>query len=364
MTESRETAWGRLKSRLEAVPLFWKVYGLLVGFIALEVMTVEMVGEPLAERLLTGLGASYRFWQEVALWFASIVFPSWAYCYLLSRIITGKLGRIAGASRALASGGMGVRLNVTGNRKDAFDVLSRSFNEMADTITAQRQNERRLLADISHELRSPLARISVATDIIARRDKGGELKDMTRRIEKELGRMTETISLLLERTRDGAVRPGIGRVELGAMICGIAEDFSFQAEAAGKRVKAEAKGVLPVLGDAPQLERMLGNVVANAVFYGPLGKDVLIEAALEDGVIRVSVRDFGPGVPDGELEDIFRAFYRVDGSRSRGSGGVGLGLALAREAAIQHGGDIAAENAAPGLRVTVTLPEYEEDPDE
>jgi two-component system sensor histidine kinase CpxA len=104
------------------------------------------------------------------------------------------------------------------------------------------------------------------------------------------------------------------------------------------------------------LERLFGNILSNAISHSPPDTAVELEAKREGDDIGVVIRDFGPGVPEDQLEEIFRAFYRVDGSRDRASGGFGLGLTLAREAAILSGGDIAADNARPGLRVTVTLP--------
>lgn len=434
----------RIRAVLDSMPLSVKAAALLAAFLLVVVGVVEVVAEPLTQLAIQSAGGEFGHQQEAATWALWIALPSIAGGIALSRILTRKLVSFARASRAIARGNLGVRLPETSNDRDAFDVLARSFNGMADTIEAQRLSERRLLGDISHELRSPLTRISVAADILARRSgradgrkdgtaggEGGEvteaggavevtgsgsavevtegkgsrertqgkdageaadagravevpegkgtgelaegkvsgeaaedrewMREIADRIAREVARMNETISLLLEQSRAGALSPGgNGTVDIGAMLRLLSEDFAFQGEATGRRVAADIGERLQVYGNAPGLERMMVNVIANAMFYGPEGGEVRIAASLNDGHVTVGVRDFGPGVPEGELEDIFRAFYRVDGSRSRESGGAGLGLALAREAAIQHGGNIAAENALPGLRVTVTLPAGED----
>ncbi|MDR1312822.1 MAG: HAMP domain-containing protein [Deltaproteobacteria bacterium] len=359
-----------MKARLNAAPLFWKAFALLSGLLAFVVGAVELIGEPLAVMALGGRAGGFWFWEEAALWVFWIVFPSLACGWFLSRLLTGKLDRIAKASRAIARGNLDIRLPVAGNGNDAFDVLARSFNVMAETIKSQRQNERRLLADISHELRSPLTRISVAAEIIGRSRRGGEKAEedetvfMARRLSKEVARMEKMIALLLETSRDRALAPGgNGPVDIGKTAEDLAEDFSFQGENSGRWVSVDKLGDLAVYGNGPRLERMLGNIIANGMFYGPEGGEVKVACRLMGGTVHVSVRDFGPGVPEGELEDIFHAFYRVDGSRARASGGVGLGLALARETAVQHGGNVVAENALPGLKVTVTLPAYSESRD-
>ena len=354
-----------LKAFLTAAPLFWKVYGFIVALLVFVVGLVEFVGEPLATEMLTGLYDGFQPWHEAVLWVVSIIFPSLACGYVLSKILTDKLGKIAKASKALARGNLEVHLPVAGNKKDAFDVLSQSFNEMADTIKMQRQNERQLLVNISHELRSPLTRISVAADILDRKYKDEEIVEITRRLEKEVARMNEMIALLLEQSKYTMLALGENSiVDFGGILRELADDFAFQGEIVNKKIQADIARDLRLYGNASQLERMLGNILGNALFYSPQDSEIHIVAGQMGGSIHISIRDFGPGVPDGELEEIFRAFYRVDSSRARTSGGVGLGLALAREAAIQHGGNIVARNTNPGLCITVMLPAYmEEDAD-
>ena len=346
----------RLRTCLNAMPLFWKVYGLIVAVLIFVVGLVEFIGEPITEKILRGLHEGFQPWHEAVLWVVSIIFPSLACGYVFSRILTHKLDKIAKASITLSRGNLEAHLPVTGNKKDAFDVLAQSFNEMAGMIKNQRQNERRLLVNISHELRSPLTRISVAADILDRKYGGKELEEITRRIGKEVTRMNEMIALLLYQAKNTMLAPGNSSlVDIGKMLRELADDFAFQGEIANKGIKIVVAPDLKLHGNAPQLERMLGNILGNAMFYTPESSAVSLAAGLQDANIHISIRDFGPGVPDGELGEIFRAFYRVDGSRDR-SGGVGLGLALARETAIQHGGNIVALNANPGLCVTVTLP--------
>lgn len=352
----------RIKTRLNAMSLFWKVYVFIVVILILVVGLAEFILEPVFERTLTELYGGFEPWHEVVIWAVSILIPSLACGYILSKILSGKLGKMAKASKALARGNLEMRLPESGNLKDAFEILARSFNEMADAIKMQQHNDRRLLADISHELRSPLTRMTVATDLLSLKHKDEESVQIMSRMEREIVQMNECISLLMGQARDKLVYSGLkNTVDMAEVLKELADDFSFQGEAQHIRIKTNIGDNLAVYGNALLLERMVGNILSNALFYSPSGKVIELDANRDGDNIFVIVRDFGPGVPEEQLEDIFRAFYRVDSSRARTSGGVGLGLALAREAAINFGGNIVAGNAHPGLRVTVTLPACFED---
>lgn len=344
---------------LNTMPLFWKLYGLIVLLLIFVIGFVEIIIEPVAEEMLMGISDGFQARHEVALWAVSILLPSLACGYALTRILTNRLGKIAKASKSLARGNLDIRLPVAGNKKDAFDTLSHSFNEMADMIKIQRQSERQLLVNISHELRSPLTRISIATDILDRKHEQGEIAEITRRLEKDVTQMNEMITLLLAQSKERLLAQGENSpVNIGEILRELADDFAFQGEIENKKIQADIAQTLIIYGNAPQLESMFGNILANAMFYSPQDSAIQIVANLRGDSVLVNIQDCGPGVPDEELKEIFRAFYRVDGSRARTSGGLGLGLALAREAAIQHGGNIVALNVNPGLCVTVTLPAY------
>jgi two-component system sensor histidine kinase CpxA len=352
----------RTKARPGALPLFWKVYGFTVALLVFVVGLVEIVIEPLAEDALESLHGGFQAWHEGVIWAVSILVPSLACGYIFSKILSDKLGKMAKAAKALARGNLEVRLPENGNARDAFDVLAGSFNEMADAIKTQRHNDRRLLADISHELRSPLTRMTVATDLLNLKHTDEESLAITLRLEKEIRQMDEFISLLMGQARDKLLDSGIKcALNVGKILSALVDDFSFQGEARRIRMQASVADGLVVYGNALMLERMFGNILSNAIFYSPPDNAVELDAKRNGENISVAVRDFGPGVPEDQLEEIFRAFYRVDSSRARASGGVGLGLALAREAAILFGGNIVARNAHPGLRVTTTLPVYFED---
>lgn len=346
-----------LKNRLADMSLFWKVYLLAAGLLMVVVILAEATLEPLGEALLEGIYGGFKPWHEAVVWVAVILISSLACGYVLSTALTRRLDKMVRASRALARGNLKARLPARGNDKDAFDVLARSFNEMAGAIEDQLRHERRLLADISHELRSPLTRMGIAVELLERRRGEEERAAVLHRLEREVERMNELVAALLVQARERLNGRGeAGIVDLERLLAELAEDFSFQGEAERKTVRARLGVGLVVHGQAGLLQRLFGNILSNAVFYTPPGSEVHLEAALENGTVRVVVRDFGPGVPEDQLEDIFRAFYRVDGSRSRQSGGAGLGLAMAREAALWHGGSVSARNASPGLELTVILP--------
>ena len=346
-----------IEDRLNTMPLFWKVYAFIVVLLIFVVGLVEIIFEPFAKKMLDGIYDGFQPWHEAVIWAVSILIPSLACGYVLSKILSVKLEKMVKASKALARGNLEVRLPVKGNDKDAFDILAQRFNEMTLAVKTQQQNERRLLADISHELRSPLTRMTVALELLGRKHKDQETVAIALRMEKDLTQMNEMVALLLEQARDTLLIPSRhGIVEVSKMIADLTEDFTFQGEIENKRIKVNIAAGLNVYGYSMQLERMFSTILSNAIFYTPANSVIYVDACLDGENIRTSIRDHGPGVPEEQLKDIFRAFYRVDSSRSRTSGGVGLGLAVAREAAIQHGGNIVARNVNPGLQVTVTLP--------
>lgn len=346
-----------LRKRLENLPLFWKVYIFIVVLLIFVVGLGELMLEPLLKDMLHDISEEFQAWHEVLIWATSILIPSLACGYLLSKTLAVKLDKMVWASEELAAGKLEARLPVTYNDRDAFDILARSFNEMARGIERQIGNERRLLADISHELRSPLARMTIAAQLLLRRQDEQERAKLVLRLERELEQMGELVEMLLRQARERMEDSGPAvRTDLGPLLADLLDDFNFQAQAQGKRITSEYDENLQVIGNQLLLQRMLGNVLSNAIFYTPDNGEIIFTARKNNAEAQISVRDFGPGVPESQLADIFRAFYRADGSRARTSGGIGLGLALAREAAIWHGGGISARNAHPGLEIRVTLP--------
>jgi two-component system sensor histidine kinase CpxA len=240
------------------------------------------------------------------------------------------------------------------NRRDELGQLARTFNLMADRIQTLLTAERRLLLDISHELRSPLARLSVAVELAR---SGKDPADLDR-IQKEADRLNTLIGELLQVTRaEGDPSQRIMEpVLLNDVVGEIVEDTSIEARAKDCELAFHAGESLMLDGDAELLRRAIENVVRNGIRYAPHGSRIEVELSRRGPYAVVHVRDFGPGVPQESIERIFDPFYRVDSDRNRTSGGTGLGLAIARRAVQLHGGSIRAENAHPGLRVNIELP--------
>jgi two-component system sensor histidine kinase CpxA len=261
-------------------------------------------------------------------------------------------------ARELASGDLQTRVGpALGSRRDELAELGRDFDAMAARIEALVTAQQRLLGDISHELRSPLARLGVALDL-ARRRGGRDIGDLLGRIELESERLDELIGELLELNRlesgDEIAREPI---DLAALVEEIAADADFEAQADDRSVRVVSTEACEVAGDRNLLRRAIENVARNAVRYTP--EETTVEVALgcdeRDAVVRV--RDFGPGVSDEELPNLFRPFYRVAGARERDTGGAGLGLAITERAVAIHGGSVAASNASGGgLTVEIRLP--------
>ena len=175
--------------------------------------------------------------------------------------------------------------------------------------------------------------------------------------QKEVAFMSRLVGLLLAQGRERLSHgQEMSFVALDSLLFEIADDIRFQGQVDGIDVVCEITGKQTVRGNAGQLRTMLMNVASNALFYTPPGEPVIMKLFRENDAIVISIRDFGPGVPEERLQDIFRAFYRVDDSRTRSSGGAGLGLALAKEAVESCGGSIRACNTEPGLEIRMTFP--------
>ena len=284
-------------------------------------------------------------------------------CYLLARYITAPLTRLRRATRRLAEGDLSARVGSERHRRrDEREDLGRDFDRMAERLETLVAAQRRLLSDISHELRSPLARMNVALGLL--RQRGVEDPDrMIARLETEADRLNRMIGDLLTLSRLESGRPGsrTESVDLGGLVAEIADDARFEAGARRCDVRLICPALVLATCEPGSLRSAVENVVRNAVRHTGEGTSVEItverraDAGSPEAVIEV--RDHGPGLPEDQLERIFEPFYRVDDARARDSGGTGLGLAIAKRAVTQHGGRIqAAAAAGGGLLVTIRLP--------
>lgn len=274
-------------------------------------------------------------------------------CYALTYHLTAPLRRLRKALDQFGDGDLSARAKET--RHDELGELAGAFNGMADHIETLLAAERRLLLDISHELRSPLARLSVAVELARSGEESALPLD---RIQKEADRLNALITQLLDVTRmegDPANRRS-ERVKLDELVGELVDDCSIEAKARGCALRLAPVSNVSVEGDGELLRRAIENVMRNAIRYAPSASAVEVTVSNGGGHAHVRVRDYGPGVPEGSLSRLFDPFYRVESDRNRGSGGVGLGLSIARRAVELHRGTLRASNAEPGLLVDIELP--------
>ncbi|MFY9793696.1 MAG: ATP-binding protein [Candidatus Sulfotelmatobacter sp.] len=292
------------------------------------------------------------------------VLSSGLVCYFLAWYMTKPVARLRAATQLLAAGDLTARAgNPKSRRHDEIAGLVRDFDTMAGRLETLVKAQSRLLNDISHELRSPLARLNVALGL-ARQRSGPESASMLERIELEASRLNELIGrlLTLARLEDGEQRVPTTPVLLGEVVLNVAEDAEFEAQARHCHVSSDIPpGTWEVHGQASLLHSAIENVVRNAIRYTREGSTVEIHLERSESSngaeAVVSVTDCGSGVPPDALEKLFQPFYRLDDDRGRQTGGVGLGLAITERAVRFHGGRVAAFNRAEGgLLVEIHLP--------
>jgi len=291
------------------------------------------------------------------------ILSSGLVCYLLARYLTSPIVRLRAATQKLAEGDLAARAGVPQSRRhDEMAELMRDFDRMAERLERLVNAQRRLLTDISHELRSPLARLNVALEL-ARRKSGPDAGSALDRIDREANRLNELIQKLLTIARLDGGDEFIQKspLHLEHLISEIAKDAAFEAQDRRCEVEVDAVDDCVVTGNARLLQSAIENVVRNAVRYTEPGTNVQVR--LEQGLgakgpeAVVRVTDSGPGVPEEALDKLFRPFYRIDDARGRQTGGVGLGLAITERAVALHGGVIRAVNRPQGgLMVEIRLP--------
>lgn len=284
------------------------------------------------------------------------VLAAFATALLLARYLSSPIVRLQRASRALAAGALETRVGAPfDRRKDEIGTLARDFDAMAERIQALIEDKETLLRDVSHELRSPLARIGVALALAQRKADQAAQSDLTR-IEQEAGKLDELVGQIMALARLRTQAPSEHEpVALDELLNEVVDNARFEHPEANITLRAEHAP--EVLGDSAALRSSFENVLRNALAYSSDDQSVEIDMRRRDARVEIVVSDRGPGVPETDLERIFEPFFRADSSRDHQSAGQGIGLAITARVVEQHGGRVSARNRpGGGLEVILSLP--------
>jgi two-component system sensor histidine kinase CpxA len=299
--------------------------------------------------------------EGTALRVAAAALISALISFFLARSLARPLEEMRRASQQIAAGELSTRVSprIPG-RQDEIGQLATDFDRMAERLQAMQAANRRLLRDVSHELRSPLARLNVALEIARKKGVGGIGAEIER-IALESARLETLVNDVLGLLRESseATRAELRDMDLADLLSDLVEVVNYEVPEGKPGIAWTRTGDCPYHGDRELLWRAVENLLRNALRHTDPERGVelhLTDTPTEPDVV-IAVRDYGSGVPDTELERIFEPFYRVQESRDRGSGGHGLGLSIAAAAVRRHGGAISARNGADGgLEVRIRLP--------
>ncbi len=295
----------------------------------------------------------------VAATIASLIFAS-----LLAWYFSKPIRNLRSAFKSVAAGNFDVNLiSIMGKRRDDLADLGRDFDHMASQLQGLIESQRRLLHDISHELRSPLARLQAAIGLL--RQQPERLESSMERIERECVRMDRLVGelLTLSKLEAGVTGSMQQTANFNELLSDIVSDARFEAKAQGKEVEMIGQCNTAIRGNIELLHHAIENVVRNAVKHAPVNTSVKIETWVDAGLcsLGIAILDEGPGVPEAELDLIFEPFYRSS-TTEKHTDGHGLGLAIAYRAIKAHGGSIRAVNRLTGgMRIEMmipTLPQY------
>jgi two-component system OmpR family sensor kinase len=276
------------------------------------------------------------------------------FAHVVVRVGLLPLDRMGHTAAAIAGGDLSHRVETTDPRTEVGRLgiaLNRMLDRLEDAFAAREASQgrlRRFIADASHELRTPLVSIRGYAELFrmgAAREPEDVAKAM-RRIEDEAARMGVLVEDLLTLARLDEVREvAYGRVDLSALASDAVDDA--RATAPEREISVDA-GPAAVTGDADQLRQVLANLLRNALVHTPAGTPIEVSVRRENGTVRLTVRDHGPGLPTDDADALFERFWRAEGGRERGKGGAGLGLAIVAGIVDGHGGTVTAANAPGG----------------
>jgi two-component system sensor histidine kinase CpxA len=279
---------------------------------------------------------------------------------LLARYLAAPLGHLSRASRQLATADLSARVGKPlDHRNDEFGQLARDMDEMAARLQVSQQANQRLLRDVSHELRSPLARLRVALEIARNKDQSLVVDELNR-IELESERLEQLVDEVLSLLREssGQQELKISRFDLTELLEDLVETVNYEISEDGQLIQLQQNSPLMLDADRELLWRTFENLLRNAIVHSASTEAIEVTAEqVSEKEIHIRVTDSGLGISETHIKRIFEPFYRVDEARSRSSGGHGLGLAIAASAVRRHGGQISASNRPQGgLEILVTLP--------
>jgi two-component system, OmpR family, sensor histidine kinase CpxA len=284
-------------------------------------------------------------------------------CFWLAYHIASPIHSIQSTARKVAQGDLKARVPASvSKRHDELAALAVDFDSMVDRLEALISMQKGLLSSVSHEVRSPLARINLSLAILKKR-LPTSTDDVLLRLESDVSRIDLLMGqlLMLSRLEAGLSSAERHEVDFGQIVEEVTADGSFEAQALGKSVSLRATAsVFLENADPHALRSACENIIRNAVRFTPLGTNVQVVLEMDKSTLEpvalLSVRDFGPGVPEEFLQAIFQPFIQVPNDKGS-EGGNGLGLAIALQAIRMHGGNISAANLAPGgLEICVRVP--------
>jgi two-component system, OmpR family, heavy metal sensor histidine kinase CusS len=302
--------------------------------------------------------ARYRFWFWAILLATFIIFPMVGY--QVARHGIRPVEEMATTARHISSTNLRERILAEGYPFELASLAS-TFNQMLDRLEGSFERISRFSADIAHDLRTPVNNIRGEAEVaLARSRSAGEYRDVIESCLEEAVRLSDLIGdlLFLARAESPLAHLRRERVDVGELLGGVREYYEASA-ADGEVSLTTVVASEPVIGelDRTLLQRAVGNLVSNALAHTPPGGAVVLCTNADFSTIRIEVSDTGFGIPTEALPRVFDRFFRVDSSRSQGSGGTGLGLAIVRSIALLHGGNVEiSSQPGQGTRVTLQMP--------
>lgn len=300
-------------------------------------------------------------WAGLTIRLTIAIVISGLICYMLSIYLTQPLRSLGMAAKSIATGKLNTRVgHFKGHTRDEIAELSSEFDRMAEQLEDLIHSKERLLQDISHELRSPLARLQIAIELGRQQSKHLAEKEFDR-MEVECLRLNTLIGEILQFARlDKSVDElALTNVNIPQLLEKIISDAHFEFGTQQSLIQLEHTFSCDLWVDERLIYRAIENIIRNAIRFSPINKMVTVSLSTNQTAteLLIEINDEGPGVPEEQLETIFNPFYRVDSSREKKTGGYGLGLAIAQKSIQLHQGTIVASNRVNGgLCVSIMLP--------